>query len=145
MHKLMKLKEKLMEELENFSGKEINGSALQTIDTLAHATKNLCKIIETAEESEYSSDGGGSSYRRGMYDGGSSRRGSYDDGGSGRRGSYDGGSSERYQKRNSMGRYSRDGGYYEADEEFSQKLMQLMDEAPDDRTRDEIQKLLKKL
>lgn len=141
MHKLVKLKEKLMEELENFSGKEINGSALQTIDTLAHATKNLCKIIETAEESGYSSDGG--SYRRGMYDDGTSRR-MYNDGESNRRGSYDGGTSERYAKRNSMGRYSRDG-YYEADEEFTQKLQKLMDEAPDDRTRDEIQKLMKKL
>ena len=34
---------------------------------------------------------------------------------------------------------------YEADEEFTQKLQKLMDEAPDDRTRDEIQKLMKKL
>lgn len=67
MHEeLYELKEKLVRELGNYAGKELSGSSLSTIDTLAHAAKNLCKILESADG--YSE---GDSYR------GSSYRGSY--------------------------------------------------------------------
>lgn len=54
MKKLYELKENLVDELESYSDKGVNASNLQTIDTLAHAAKNVCKIIESAEEMEYS-------------------------------------------------------------------------------------------
>ena len=53
------LKEKLMGELMDYSHRELTHSSLETIDKLAHALKNVCKIelmcqdspIETYEES----------------------------------------------------------------------------------------------
>lgn len=80
MHKFYKLKDQMIEELEQLAdGAELSTSKLARIDTLAHALKNLCKVIETADES----DGGSyrrSSYRGNSMDGGSMRRGSYRDG-----------------------------------------------------------------
>ena len=53
MHALHDLKKQLIEELEGFAKKgEISKSSLETIDTLAHAAKNLCKVIEACEEEE---------------------------------------------------------------------------------------------
>lgn len=127
MHELYELKEKLMRELEDFGKKDINGSSLQMIDTLAHATKNLCKIIESAEE--YSEEGG-SSYSR---MGGSSRRGGS---------SYyrAGGSSYR---RDSRGRYASNN-YYNANDEMIDKLDELMETAPEEMKSD-IQRLKSKV
>ncbi len=77
MHALYELKKQLMEELEGFAKKgEINASSLAMIDTLAHATKNLCKVIEASEEEEYSNRMSRRSYANGMsgrsYEGGMS-------------------------------------------------------------------------
>lgn len=80
MHKFYKLKDQMIEELEQLAdGAELSTSKLARIDTLAHALKNLCKVIEMADESD------GGSYRRGSYrgnsmEGPSMRRGSYRDG-----------------------------------------------------------------
>ena len=95
MHDIVKLKEMLIKELNGFGQtKELSTGSLEMIDKLAHAVKNLCKIIESGEQEDYSNDG---SYR-GSY---RSMRGSY-------RGSYDDAS---YRRRDSMGRYSREDGY----------------------------------
>lgn len=98
MHDLYKLKDMLLEELKSYGqGKELSTGSIEMVDKLAHTVKNLCKICESAEEEEeYSrADGRGGSYRM---------RGSYaDEGGSYRR------------RRDSMGRYSRDG-YSRAEE-----------------------------
>lgn len=148
MHELYELKEKLMEELKEYGSKdEMTAGTLEVVDKLAHTIKNLCKIIEDAE---YSSEG---SMRRGSYADGSMRGGSYD-GGSYRgsyegsmRGSYDGGSYEgsyargrgRNARRDSRGRYSSDNNM------MLEELQNLMQDAPDGRTRQEIQKLVTKL
>lgn len=68
MHDLKNLKEMLVKELEEF-GKSGNLSkaSLDTIDKLAHATKNLAKVIESCEEEEYSNAMGRYS-REGAYD-----------------------------------------------------------------------------
>lgn len=67
MHKIHELKERLMHELGGFADKDITTGNLATVDTLAHAVKNLCKIIESADgdydDREYSSRRG-MSYRR---------------------------------------------------------------------------------
>lgn len=128
MKELYELKDKLSKELENYSRKDITASTLTMVDTLAHALKNLDKVIEKCEEEEeqYSNDGG-------------SMRGSY--GYSRRMYSRDGGSYRR--RRDSMGRYSRDG--YSGDDDVTMELQDLMRNAPDERTRQKIQTILDRM
>ena len=93
MNELYELKDMLCKELEEMGSKgELTAGSLDTIDKLAHAVKNLDKVIECYEE-EYSNDGGdmGGSYRGGN---------SYRDGRSYARGR------GRNARRDSMGRYS---------------------------------------
>lgn len=127
MHDLYNLKEMLCKELSDY-GKDggLSLSSLDTIDTLAHACKNVCKIIECKENEGYSNRGG--SYRDNSYYGGGrySRDGYYyDDGGmSGRRG------------RAMNGRFvSRDA------TEMAHKLRDMMAEAPDEASKREIERL----
>ena len=118
MHKLYNLKEMLMEELEKYGDKsEMSPGELAIVDTLAHATKNLCKIIESADE-DYSGD-----YR-------------------GMNGSYRGNKSYA-RRRDSMGRYSSD--YSRAADDIIAQLEDMKDTAPDDMTRREIIKLIDKM
>ena len=155
MHDIYNLKEMLMDELSEYGRKgELNAKTLEMVDTLAHATKNLCKIIEDAEgDMESSYRGGRSSYERG----GSSYRG----GGSSRRSSYDGNSYEgdssyessyargrgRNARRDAMGRYSRERGYSrdEAMDEMRENLQQMMEKAPDEKTRMGIERLMQQM
>lgn len=83
---------------------------------------------------------------------------SYDDGyGHSMRGNYDGGMSyargRRNVRRDSMGRYSRDGRSYRGNsyergysrdgkEEYKEQLMDMMDNAPDENTRQGIKRML---
>ena len=133
MHAIYDLKEMLCKQLEDYGKKgELTAAALERVDMLAHAVKNLDRIIEHMEESEYSGnmDGrsyGGRSYRDGGYDGGRSMaRG---------RGSN--------ARRDSMGRYASDG--YSSIGDMADQLRSMMDEAPDERTRQELQRLASKL
>lgn len=133
MHKLYDLKDMLCEELEQFGSRDkLSSSSLETIDKLAHAAKNVGKIIEMCEEEEYSMDGGMSnrSYRGGGMSGRYSRDGYYYD---------DGGMSHR-RGRARNGRFvSRDGS------EMARKLRDMMEEAPDDSIRNEIRRLADKM
>lgn len=53
MHELYELKELLIKELKEYGAKgELSTGSLDTIDKLAHATKNLCKVIESYEDEE---------------------------------------------------------------------------------------------
>lgn len=156
MHQLYELKEMLCEELKEYGSKEkLDVGGLEIVDKLAHAIKNIDKIIEAYEmEEEYSMAGGGS------YDG--SYRGSYAQGGGGQGGGNQGGQSNRgggsyargrgrNARRDSMGRYSREarysrGGYSRGgSDEMVDELRELMQEAPDQQTRQEFQKLIQKL
>lgn len=148
MHEeLNMLFEKLCEELCECGQKELNMESLKTIDTLAHAAKNVLKVMEGCE--------GGGSYA--YYDEdprttamGGSMRGSYNDGGS-----Y-GGSYRMSGKRDSMGRYSRaDGGGMSSNGSYARGysrggnnvvdgLKELMYAAPQE-MQGEIQRLIKKL
>ena len=149
MHKLMEYICEEMEELEKKAGKDgkLSMAEMQYLDTLAHTKKNLLKADEMWEDSEYSEamDGRGGSYgrrsyarggnRSNAYEGGSYR--SYEDGGTmsmarGRRGNV---------RRDSMGRYSR----AEGAEMMVDELRELMQEAPDERTRMEFQKFIQKI
>lgn len=132
MKKLYEIKEKLIDEIETYADKSVSPSTVEAVDKLAHAAKNIGKIIEMCEgEGEQSERDGsyrGGSYRRGrgMYRDGSYRRGSYDDG-------------IYPEKRDSLGRYSR------AADDVAEKLHHMIDEAPDEKTRHELHRMLDKL
>ena len=120
MNELYELKEKLCKELKEYGNKELSAGSLSTIDSLAHTVKNLDKIIEAYDEGESS-----------MYPY------SYDDGMNGRSMRYSRNRSYRGQRRDSMGRYSRDG--------IADKLRDLMEEAPDEKTRQDIQRIVDRM
>lgn len=128
MHELYELKEKLMKELKEYGGGgDLSAGSLEIVDKLTHTIKNLCKIIEKHEEEEgysgnYMYDGGGS------YQHGGNRGGSY---------AYARGRGAN-ARRDSMGRYSRNDGK----EEMVMQLREMMQDAPNDRTRMRIQELI---
>lgn len=125
MHELYQLKEMLCKELKEYGDKgELTAGTLDVVDKLAHTVKNLDKIIEAYE------DEGNSGYYPYAYDDGMNRGGRSYNGGSYRGRSY-------ARRRDSMGRYSRDG--------LADKMRELMEDAPDDRTRQEIKRLVEKL
>ena len=133
--------EKLCKELCECGQKELNMESLKTIDTLAHAAKNVQKVMEGCEGGSYA-----------YYDedprttamGGSMR------------GSYGNGSYRMSGKRDSMGRYSRaDGGGMSSNGSYARGysrggnnvvdgLKELMYAAPQE-MQSEIQRLIKKL
>ena len=121
MHELYELKEKLLDELKEHGSKELSAGSLEIVDKLAHATKNLCKVIEACEEEE----GHSSRYYPMAYDDGSYR------------GPYRGGS----YRRDSMSRYARDG-YSRTS--MAERLRGMMQDAPDERSRNELQKMIAK-
>ena len=135
MHKLYELKQMLCDELEEYGSKDkLDVGGLEIVDKLAHAVKNLDKIIESYEEEEYSMEG--RSYAQGGNMGGQNYRGSYARG-------------RRNAKRDSMGRYSRNRypreGYSMAAEDVIEEVRGMMQDAPDDRTRREYEKIIQKI
>ena len=144
MHNLYKLKENIIKELEELGGQNLTKSSLEDIDKLAHAGKNVAKIIECCEEEEYSNAMGGYS-RRGSY-----ADMSYADDGRGDFVRPDG--SYRYAtpeasyargrrgnvRRDAMGRYSRSG-------DISEDLEKLMNKTDDERVKDEIRRLMERM
>lgn len=120
------------------AGGKLSGADVEYVDKLTHTLKSIKTTIAMmeAEDDGYSSDGmRGGSYRR---DGRMNYRGGY---------GYDGGSYARGRgrnaKRDSMGRYSSM--YYEAADDVTEKLRELMEEAPDEKTKVEIKKFIGKL
>lgn len=121
MHELYELKDRLMKELNEYGQKELSAGSLEVVDKLAHSIKNICKIIEAYEMEEE-----GQSMRDGQ---GGGNRYSYDRGG--RSYTYEGnGSYARGRtgnvRRDSMGRYSRNGGM----QELVQNVRDMMQELP---------------
>ena len=153
MHELYKLKELLCKELEEYGSKgELSGGTLEVVDKLAHAVKNIDKIIETKEmmEEDGSYAGGqGGSYRYSR-EGGYSREGRGGRGGQGgsyRGGSYRGGSYARGRnaRRDSMGRYSGTGYSRGGDtEEYVEQLQEMMQELPQE-AQQHIQKAIQEM
>lgn len=145
MHELMKLKEMLLKELEEYGSKgELTSGTLEVVDKLAHAVKNLCKIIEAYEEEEEYSERGYSRYSR---DGGQ-QGGSYRNIYRGERYSRNNGGAASYARgrgrnapRDSMGRYSGSAN----PEDMVEQLEQLMQDAPSDQIRQGIQKLVQQV
>lgn len=132
MHKLYNLKDKLIKELEEYGSRDISSGTLDVVDKLAHAAKNVGKVIECCEDEEYSNayyydeEPSHSNYTYVRPDGSYSR-----DGMSHARG--------RGAKRDSMGRYSR------ASEDMRHELRELMEKATDEHTKNEIRKLMDRM
>ena len=131
MHELYELKDRLCDELTKYAGQGISAGTLEVVDKLTHTIKNLDKIIDKKEEEEYS---GTYPYARDTMTGRSYRDGMY---------AYTRGRG-RNAKRDSMGRYASEGGY-SRNEEMVSKLYAMMNEAPDENTRREIENVARKI
>lgn len=117
------LRDTLCRELDEIAEKgELSAGDLETVDKLTHTLKNLDKIMMGGEYSN-----AGDWYAMGNY------------GRDGYRDEYRGGNSYRGRKRDSMGRYSR----ADATDDMADKLRRMMDDAPDSRTREALEKALR--
>ena len=133
------------EKIRNGGGK-LSTSDLDYVNKLSHSIKSVKATIAMVEGEM--DDGG--SYEGGSY-GGSYRMRGYSRDGRDYRGSYDGGSYGRgrgpYAYRDNMGRYashnSRDG--YSMHGNMVDELRELMEQAPDEQTRQEMQNLIRKM
>ena len=141
MHKMMEFVCKELEDLERKADKDgkLSMAEVQYADMLTNMKKNILKADEMMGDGEFSMADG--SYAR-------SYRGSYARGGN--RGSYEGSYDDmsyargRNAKRDSMGRYSRNG-YSRDSEEMIERLRDLMEDAPDEMTRKEFEKFIRKV
>lgn len=132
MHKLYELKDKLMKELEEYADNgKFSKDDVEAIKYTSSAIDHICNIME-GEDGEYSGMYPyiyGRSYARGE------NRGM---GGSYARGRMN-------ARRDMMGRYSREGGYSRAGEDIAEQLRDIMQDAPDERVRMEIERLANKV
>lgn len=143
MDAIYELKDMLCEELEEYGKKDkLDVGGLEIVDKLAHTIKNLDKIIESYEDEGYSE-----AYYDGSYEGTGNMGGGNMGGSYARRYSRERGRGSyamargrgRNAKRDSMGRYSRDG------KMMAQELRELMEDAPDERIKMELQKVIQKV
>ena len=110
------------------AGGKLSASDVEYIDRLTHTLKSIKAVIKMEEEADMD-DG----YSERMYPRDYSRR-------------YDGGSYRgrgAYAKRDSMGRYSND--YMYSGVNMVDELRELMNQAPDEQTRQEMQRLIDKM
>ena len=105
-------------------GGKLSGSDLDYVDKLTHALKSIkttIAMIEAEDSGSYAAYPDANSYR-------------------GSNASYAG---RRYSHRENMGRYSSRG--YSRDNGMVAELRELMEEAPDERTRQEFQRFISKI
>lgn len=130
MHKLYELKDKLIQELEDYANNsKFSKDDVEAIKYTASAIDHICNIVEDEDEYSMAYEGNGA-----MMDGRSYTRGGY----SRARGR------GRNARRDSMGRYSRRG-YSMADESMVSELRELMQNSPDEHIRHEFQKFIDKV
>ena len=121
------LSEQLSDITRKVKNNGMSSGDLDTLEKITHPLASVKKIMAFMEdEEEYSGyDGGMGSYR------GSYRRSYFRNGGSYAR------------KRDRMGRYSGERGYSRND--LADKMRELMEDAPDDRTRQEMMRMVEKI
>lgn len=127
------LKEMLCKELEEYSHKgKMSAGDLETIHKLTDTIKNIDKIGMLEEDGGYSQTGGMHGGGRGMNRGGSSYN--------------DGGYSYRRQRRDSRGRYSREGGYsYDDGMEEVWEILEMMETGLPDEQREAIRRFRREM
>lgn len=145
MHKLIEYICDELEDLERKAEKDgkLSMTEIQYMDTLAHAKKNLLKSEEMmGEDEEYSMAGGSYAYAR---DGRGGNRGGGRSNASYARGR------GRNARRDSMGRYSsenrysREGGYSMAEDDFRMDIEDLMQNAPNERVKQKLRELMSEM
>lgn len=113
---------------DKIDGGDITAGDMSYIDEITHSLKSI-KTIMAMMDSEYSND----EYSRDNYSRDYSRGNSY----------------ARRRRRDSMGRYASDGYSgrrgYSRDDNMISELRGLMEEAPDEHTRQEFQRLISKM
>lgn len=136
-----KLIDYVCEELETIEKKaaksgNLTAAEVEYADKLAHLKKNLLKgEMMMGEMEEYSGNMGGGMMGGSYVD--RTRGGSYARGDNRGRGTN--------ARRDSMGRYSSEMGYSRAADEMAEKLEELMEDAPNEQMRREIEKLMRKV
>ena len=136
MHELYELKDKLCRELKKYNNGEVTTNNLSVIDTLAHAVKNIDKIIDSYEEEDGGSYGYEPNYR--VSNGRGNRGSNYSNSYSRGRG--------RNAKRDSMGRYSNDSGYSRhGNMEVVEQLREMMMDAPTDEIRRDYERVINRM
>lgn len=124
------------------AGGKLSAGDLEYIDKLTHALKSVKATIAMMEDESGEYSNMYPMWRGAYADGtmnGNANRGSYN------RGSYRGSYARgRNARRDSMGRYSGEQGY-SRDGGMVEELRELMDEAPDERTRQEFQRFISKI
>lgn len=133
MHKLAELKEKLINELEDYSENgKFSKEDVESIKYMASAVDHLCNIIE-----DYSEEYSGTYMHEGGNRSGPDMARSYARGRS------------RNARRDSMGRYSRDGGssygYSMAEDDFRMELERVMRDAPNEQVKMKLQRLMSEM
>lgn len=115
------------------AGGKINAGDADYIDKLTHSLKSIKTVIAMSEAEDDYSNAGGSYAGRTSY----ARTGRRDGMSYARRG----------QRRDSMGRYSRESGYSydDAKEDMMSELREIMEDAPDERTKREFHSFMQKL
>ena len=116
------------------AGGKLSAGDAEYVDRLAHILKSVKGVIKMEEEAEMDDGYSERMYSRG-YDRGS-YRGSYGDGSYGR--------GRMNARRDSMGRYSSNDGYSRGGN-MVDELRELMMDAPDEQTRQEMQRLIDKM
>lgn len=162
MHKMI---EYVCEELDALEKKAAKGSMsaaeIEYADKLANLKKNLLKsdklYAEMEEDGEYigAMRGGmggnmgimGGSYARGSRGGnrGSNRGGSYEGNYEGSYARGDGRGRGSNARRDSMGRYSSERGYSRDGREMAEELRDLMEDAPDESVRSDLERIIRKV
>lgn len=118
------------------AGGKLTGADTEYLDRLTHILKSLKTTIMIMEDEDgYSSDSG--DYTGGSYGNGGGSYRNYPNGGSYARGR------GTYAKRDSRGRYSSNG--YSRHGDMAEELRRLMNEAPNDQIRMDIQRLADKV
>jgi len=128
MRELYDLKDKVYDELKNYGKKDLSASTLNTVKDLTKTAYYLCELIESEEEGGYS--------ERANYEN------RYDRSYAGGRG----GNSRREMRRESR-RESRRNSYdgYSSHGDMMEELREMMDDAPDERTRQELMRFIQKM
>lgn len=122
-HKIKEANEKV-----RMSNGDLSGGDVEYLDKLTHMLKSIktTMAMMDAEENGYSSDSGNYGGMSGRYYPTSRYSG-------------------RMPRMDSRGRYSRTRYGYSGDDEMVSKLRELMEEAPDEKTRQEFQKFISKM
>lgn len=117
------------------AGGKLSAGDADYIDKLLHSLKSVKAVIKMEEEADMDDGYSERMYSRG-YDRGGSYRGSYGDGSYGR--------GRMNARRDSMGRYSGNDGYSRGGNMIDE-LRELMQDAPDQETRQDMQRLIQKM